>query len=78
MTAEGPGELFEIAARPVEEAPGPMNASLEKCDLGKGRSAEGRLRRLPRHSRTSTGHGPRGAALHCMMTLQGRSRDEAT
>jgi sulfur-oxidizing protein SoxA len=82
MTAEGsPVELFEIGGEDLWKKPqGPMNASLEKCDLGKGPGVlKGAYAALPRYFRdVDRVMDLEARLLHCMMTLQGRSRDEAT
>ena len=82
MTTEGsPVELFEIGGEDLWKKPqGPMNASLEKCNLGKGPGVlKGAYAALPRYFKdVDRVMDLETRLLHCMMTLQGRSRDEAT
>jgi sulfur-oxidizing protein SoxA len=82
MTAEGsPVELFELVGEDLWRKPqGPSNASLEKCDLGKGPGAlKGAYASLPRYFKdVDRVMDLETRLLHCMMTLQGRSREEAT
>ena len=82
MTVEGsPVELFEIGGEELWKKPqGPMNASLEKCNLGKGPGVlKGAYAALPRYFKdVDRVMDLEARLLHCMMTLQGRSRDEAT
>jgi sulfur-oxidizing protein SoxA len=82
MTAEGsPVELFEIGGEELWKKPqGPNNASLEKCDLGKGPGVlKGAYAALPRYFKdVDRVMDLETRLLHCMMTLQGRSREEAT
>jgi len=82
MIAEGsPVELFELEGEALWKKPqGPKNASLEKCDLGMGPGVlKGAYARLPRHFQDAGRVMDLEARLlHCMETLQGRSRKEAT
>ena len=81
MTAEGsPVELFELTGEELWKKPqGPKNASLEKCDLGKGPGVlKGAYAALPRYFKdVDRVMDFETRVLHCMMTLQGRSREEA-
>jgi L-cysteine S-thiosulfotransferase len=82
MIAEGsPVELFELEGEALWLKPqGPNQVSLEKCDLGLGAGVvKGAYVRLPRYFKD----GDRvmdleSRLLHCMVALQGRSREEAT
>jgi sulfur-oxidizing protein SoxA len=82
MTAEGsPVELFEIGGEELWKKPqGPKNASLEKCDLGKGPGVlKGAYAALPRYFKdVDRVMDLETRLMHCMMTLQGRSREEIT
>ena len=65
----------------MEEARrGRSNASLEKCDLGLGPGVlKGAYARLPRYFKDADRVMDLEARLlHCMNTLQGRAREEAT
>jgi sulfur-oxidizing protein SoxA len=81
MIAEGsPVELFELQGEELWRKPqGPKNVSLENCDLGLGAGVvKGAYARLPRYF----ADGDRvmdleSRLLHCMMTLQDRTREEA-
>jgi sulfur-oxidizing protein SoxA len=81
MTAEGsPVELFEVVGENLWKKPqGPKKASLEQCDLGLGPGkVKGAHARLPRYFKdTDQVMDTESRILHCMMTLQGRSREEA-
>jgi sulfur-oxidizing protein SoxA len=81
MIAEGsPVELFELEGEAIWKRPqGPGKASLEKCDLGKGPGVlKGAYAGLPRYFKDADRVMDLEARLlHCMMTLQGRSREEA-
>ena len=82
MVAESsPAELFELVGEDLwKNKQGPKNASLEQCDLGKGPGVvAGAYASLPRYF----ADGDRvmdleTRLLHCMLTLQGRSHEEAT
>jgi L-cysteine S-thiosulfotransferase len=82
MVAEGsPAELFEIEGEALWKKPqGPNEASLEKCDLGSGTGAlKGVYARLPRYFKDADRvMDLETRLLHCMITLQGRTREEAT
>lgn len=81
MTAEGsPVELFEVTGEELwKKKQGPKNASLEKCDLGMGPGVlKGAHAKLPRYFRdVDSVMDTESRILHCMMTLQGRSRADA-
>ncbi len=81
MTAEGsPVELFELVGEELWTKPqGPKNVSLEKCDLGKGPGVlKGAHAALPRYFKdTDQVMDTESRILHCMITLQGRTREEA-
>ena len=80
MTAESaPIELFELAGEEMwKKRQGPKNASLEQCDLGQGPGVlKGAYAGLPRHfADADRVMDLETRLLHCMMTLQGRSREE--
>ena len=82
MIADGsPVELFELEGEALWKKPqGPKGASLEQCDLGQGPGVlKGAYARLPRYFKDADQVMDLEARLlHCMTTLQGRSRDEAT
>ena len=82
MMAEGsPAELFEVEGEALWKKPqGPKNVSLERCDLGKGPGVlKGAYAHLPRYFKDADRvMDLETRLLHCMTTLQGRSRDEAT
>jgi len=82
MIAEGsPVELFELEGEALWKKPqGPSKVSLEKCDLGLGAGVvKGAYARLPRYFKDADRVMDLEARLvHCMTTLQGRSREEAT
>ena len=82
MIAEGrPVELFELQGEELWKKPqGPKNASLEKCDLGRGPGVlEGAYAGLPRYFKDADRVMDLETRLvHCMVTLQGRSREDAT
>jgi sulfur-oxidizing protein SoxA len=82
MIAEGsPVELFELQGEELWKKPqGPRNVSLEKCDLGLGAgTVKGAYARLPRYFKDADQvMDLESRLLHCMVTLQGRSREEAT
>lgn len=81
MTADNsPVELFELVGEELwTEKKGPKNASLENCDLGKGPGVvEGAYAALPRYfPDVDRVMDLETRLLHCMMTLQGRSREDA-
>src|SRR3954462_815267 len=82
MIAEGsPAELFEVEGEALWKKPqGPKNVSLEHCDLGEGPGVlKGAYAHLPRYFKDADSVMDLEARLlHCMTTLQGRSREEAT
>jgi sulfur-oxidizing protein SoxA len=82
MAAENaPIELYELAGEELwKKRQGPRNASLEQCDLGQGPGVlKGAYAGLPRHfADAGRVMDLETRLLHCMMTLQGRSREEAT
>jgi sulfur-oxidizing protein SoxA len=76
-----PVELYELQGESAwKKKQGPRNASLEACDLGEGPGVlKGAYAHLPRHfADTNQVMDLEARLLHCMMTLQGRSRAEAT
>ena len=81
MIAEGsPVELFELAGEALWKKPdGPNKVSLEKCDLGMGPGiVKGAYARLPRYFKDADRvMDLETRLLHCMVTLQGRTREEA-
>lgn len=82
MVAESsPVELFELQGEALwKKKQGPKNVSLEQCDLGAGPGVlTGAYARLPRYfADADRVMDLETRMLHCMMTLQGRSRAEAT
>jgi len=82
MVAEAsPVELFELEGEALwKKKQGPKNVSLEQCDLGMGPGVlAGAYARLPRYfADTDRVMDLETRMLHCMMTLQGRSHEEAT
>jgi L-cysteine S-thiosulfotransferase len=82
MAAEGsPVELFELTGEDLwKKKQGPKNASLEQCDLGQGPGVlKGAYAALPRYFKDADRvMDLETRLLHCMTTLQGRSREEAT
>jgi sulfur-oxidizing protein SoxA len=76
-----PVELFELAGEEAwKKKQGPKNVSLEQCDLGQGPGVlKGAYASLPRYFKDADRvMDLETRLLHCMMTLQGRSREEAT
>lgn len=76
-----PVELFELQGEDLWKKPqGPRNVSLEGCDLGLGAGVlKGAYAQLPRYFKDADRvMDLETRLLHCMTTLQGRSRDEAT
>ncbi len=75
MLADGnPAELFEARGEGLwKQARGPKNATLEKCDLGKGPGVlKGAFVELPRHfADTNRVQDLESRLLTCMETLQG-------
>ena len=82
MIAEGsPVELFELEGEDLwKKKQGPKNASLDQCDLGMGPGVvKGAYSQLPRYFKdTDRVEDLETRLVTCMMTLQGRSREEAT
>ena len=73
MVAEGsPAELFELAGEELWK-------KLDKCDLGQGPGVvKGAYARLPRYFKDADRvMDLETRLLHCMVTLQGRTREEA-
>jgi len=81
MVTEGsPVELFELVGEDLwKKKQAPKNVSLEQCDLGEGPGVlEGVYAKLPRYfADVGRVMDLETRMLHCMMTLQGRSREEA-
>jgi sulfur-oxidizing protein SoxA len=76
-----PAELYELAGEAAwKKRQGPKNVSLEQCDLGLGAGVvKGAYAQLPRWFKDADRvMDLETRLLHCMMTLQGRSREEAT
>jgi sulfur-oxidizing protein SoxA len=76
-----PVELFELQGEALwKKRQGPKNASLEQCDLGLGAGKlTGAYAQLPRWFQDADRvMDLETRLLHCMNTLQGRSREEAT
>jgi sulfur-oxidizing protein SoxA len=82
MTAENaPIELYELAGEDAwKHRQGPKNASLEQCDLGQGPGVlKGAYAGLPRYFADADRVMDLETRLvWCMMSLQGRSREDAT
>jgi sulfur-oxidizing protein SoxA len=82
MIAEGsPVELFELQGEELwKKTQGPKGVSLEQCDLGLGAGVvKGAYARLPRYFNDAERvMDLESRLLHCMMTLQGRTREQAT
>ena len=82
MLADGnPAELWEMRGEELwKTRAGPNKVSLEQCDLGKGPGVvKGAYVALPRFFKDSGKVMDLEQRLvHCRMTLQGLSRDEAT
>jgi sulfur-oxidizing protein SoxA len=82
MAAESaPVELYELAGEELwRQKQGPKNASLEQCDLGQGPGVlKGAYAGLPRYfADAGRVMDLETRLLHCMVTLQGRSPEEAT
>ncbi len=76
-----PAELFELRGEELWKKPqGPRGVSLERCDLGQGPGVlKGAYAQLPRYfADVDRVMDLEARLLHCMVTLQGRSREEAT
>jgi sulfur-oxidizing protein SoxA len=76
-----PVELFELQGEEAwKKRQGPKNVSLEQCDLGQGPGVvKGAYAQLPRYFKdVDRVMDLETRLVHCMVTVQGRSRDEAT
>ena len=76
-----PAELYEIQGEALwKKKQGPKNVSLEQCDLGLGAGVvKSAYAQMPRYFKDADRvMDLETRLLHCMMTLQGRSREEAT
>jgi len=76
-----PVELFELEGEALwKKRQGPKNVSLEACDIGLGAGVvKGAYAHLPRYfADADRVMDLETRLLHCMMTLQGRTRQEAT
>ena len=76
-----PAELYELQGEELWKKPrGPRNVSLERCDLGLGAGVvKGAYARLPRYFKDADRvMDLETRLLHCMTSLQGRSRADAT
>jgi L-cysteine S-thiosulfotransferase len=81
VSQDSPAELFEVEGEALWKKPqGPKQLSLEKCDLGLGPGVlKGAYAQLPRYFKDADRvMDLETRLLHCMLTLQGRSREEAT
>ena len=77
---DSPAELFALEGADLwRKKQGPKNASLERCDLGKGPGVvKGAYAALPRYFKDANQvMDAESRILYCMETLQGRSRKEA-
>ncbi len=80
IAAGSPVELFELQGEELWKKPqGLKKVSLEQCDLGLGAGVvKGAYARLPRYFKDADRvMDLESRLLHCMMTLQGRTREEA-
>lgn len=76
-----PAELWEMSGEELwKKKAGPKNASLERCDFGKGPGVlKGAYAELPRYFQdVDKVMDLEQRLLHCRMTLQGLSKAEAT
>ena len=81
INEESPAELYAIEGEALwKKRDGPKNVSLEQCDLGLGPGVlKGAYAALPRYFPDADRvMDLETRLLHCMMTLQGRTREEAT
>jgi L-cysteine S-thiosulfotransferase len=82
MLADGnPAELWEAAGEELWKKPaGPKQASLEACDLGLGPGVvKGAYAKLPRFFKdTGRVMDAEQRLMHCRMTLQGLTKEEAS
>jgi sulfur-oxidizing protein SoxA len=75
-----PVELFEMGGEDLwKKRQGPRSVSLEQCDLGQGPGVlKGAYAGLPRYfADADRVMDLESRLLHCMMTLQGRGREDA-
>jgi sulfur-oxidizing protein SoxA len=80
IAAGSPVELFELQGEELwKKLQGPKNVSLEHCDLGLGAGVvKGAYARLPRYFKDADRvMDLESRLLYCMLTLQGRTREEA-
>ena len=76
-----PADLREVKGESLwSEKRGPKNASLEQCDMGLGPGKlEGAYASLPKYFKdTNKVMDVESRLVHCMMTLQGFTKEEAT
>lgn len=76
-----PADLLEMKGEGLwAEKRGPKNASLEQCDFGLGPGKlDGAYAQLPRYFKdTGKVMDVESRLVHCMMTLQGFSKEQAT
>ena len=76
-----PADLLEVKGEGLwAEKRGPKNASLEQCDFGLGPGKlDGAYAQLPRYFKdTGKVMDVESRLVHCMMTLQGFTREQAT
>jgi len=76
-----PADLLEVKGEGLwSEKRGPKNASLEQCDFGLGPGKlDGAYAQLPRYFKdTGKVMDVESRLVHCMMTLQGFTREQAT
>ncbi len=76
-----PADLLEVKGESLwSEKRGPKNASLEQCDFGLGPGKlDGAYAQLPRYFKdTGKVMDVESRLVHCMMTLQGFTKEQAT
>ena len=76
-----PADLLEVKGEGLwSEKRGPKNASLEQCDFGLGPGKlDGAYAQLPRYFKdTGRVMDVESRLVHCMMTLQGLTKEQAT
>jgi len=76
-----PADLLEVKGEGLwSEKRGPKNASLEQCDFGLGPGKlDGAYAQLPRYFKdTGKVMDVESRLVHCMMTLQGFTKEQAT
>ena len=76
-----PAELWEIKGEEMWKQPrGPNKVTMEKCDLGLGPGVvKGTYARLPRYFKdTDRVDDLESRLVHCMVSLQGYTRADAT